>query len=706
MLQCSCVILSSIALILLAGITAWPRDIDLKPNVTGSFTSDIVGPVKQEFDVMLPVDAAFSVGSVTIDLDGHANTVSSVTRLDTLSSFHAEVNYLTAATLKDDLNQSLSQADAAIDVIKNTSSGMSIEELYDQMKVIEKALDDNFIDLVDTSADISQIGKARLLVIAKPIEQRYDYLKYIASKIKGYARDEVKNEFACLLSRTVVALADGDVAGYQHDLSEIISHAAEYRGTMIKQEEADRIRYKADLLLRKIAESGTSRSCDIDLSTTIGDVDIDGGLTWNEAGYRSPSKDVRTDGLDLTASYTNDDWDISIDYQQEWRDYADRLKDDNDRLKHSLDVSISRDLDPYSVGLSLSLEHEFYPNDVDEEIELDRVTEASARSHALVDRVLWLHLPATLEAKLVKDVGEEGALAALVIGDRSQTVDCLDDFIGHVLDAKWDGDIDPVAAQVLIAMASAILPRRRINNINVPLSIGFPFRGGDATVDLEWESKTYPADSVLDHGTSTGVLSYIKEESSFTLSGYLKREELLYPNDTTKSRSLKEWEGSFDKEISCGSIGMTLFQQLAAYPLVSQKNQSVRKLDLDLSIDLSGVSVALQWADKLSEHPNDAEKPIVQVIELGFDANWEVTQGIFSISLSNEQEWNADHADISLLERTLVKETGKAELSWDSKITDDLTVKLSSTGKSVINLADPCKDSTDIILQAEIDLAI
>ncbi len=702
MLQCSCVIL----LILLASIPVWPRDIDLQPEVTGSLTGNIVGLVEQEFDVMLPVDASFSVGSVTIDLYGHANTVSSVTRLYTLSSLHAEVDSLPAATLKDDLNQSLSQADAAIDVIENTPGEMSIEELYDRLKIIEKALDDNFIDLVDAVPDISLMEKARLLVIAKPIEQRYDYLKYITSKIKGYAREEVKDELSCLVRQTIVAVANGNIAGYQHDLSEIISRAAEYRGTMIKQEEADRIRYKADLLLRKIAENGTSRSCDIDLSTTIGDVDVDGGLTWDENDYFAPSKDMRTNGLDLTVKYDGDEWQVSIDFRQERRDYQDRLRDDDDKIKRSLDVSALRDIDPYSAELALSLDHEFYPDDIDEEIELGRVTEASARIYALVDRVLWMHLAATLETKLVKDLGEEGALGALACGDRSEAVDCLDDFIGHLLDAERKGDIESDASQALIASARAILPRRRINNIDLPLSLGFPFRGGDATLNLEWENKTYPADSVLDHDTSTAVLSYIKEESSLTLSGYLKREDLLYPNDATKSRSLKEWEGSFDKEISCGSIGLTIFQQRRTYPQVAKKDQSVRKLNLDVNIDLSGVSVALQWGDKLSEHPNDAEKPIVQVTELGFDANWKVAQGTLSVSLSDEQEWSAGHADISLLERTFVKETRQAELSWDGEITDDLTIELSSTWKSMTNLTDPCKNSTDIILQAEIDLAI
>jgi len=684
----------------------WSQDIELKLEVTLSFTNDIVGLAEQNFNTVLPLDLSFSVGSVAVDLDVSADAVSSEMRLDTLPALHAEVASLPASALKDALGQSLSQADAAIDAIRNAGSAISIDVLYDNLKIIEKALDAQFIDLVDDCADFSPMIKAKLLVIAKPIELRYDYLKYIASKVKSYALNEVKDELACLLRQTVVAIADGDGVAYCAHLVEVLARATEYRGTMIKQKEADRIRDKADLLLRKIAESGTNKSCHVDLSTTIADVDIDGGLSWNEAEYRAPSKDVRTDGLDLKASYTSDDWDISIDYQHEWRDYADRLKDDSDRRKHSLDISVSRDADPYSAGLSASFDHEFYPNDIDAEIELDRVAQASAAIVGLLDRVLGLHLAATLENRFVKDLGEEGALGALAIGDRSEAVDCLEDFVDHLLDAEWDGDIELDIAHALIATTGGILPRRTINNIDVPLSLGFPFRDGDATLDLEWENKIYPADSPLDHDTCTGKLSYVRDESALTFSVYLKREELVYPNATTKNRLLQEWEGSVDKEMACGDLALTLFHQQTTYPLASKKDQSVRKLDFDLDIDVSDLGIALQWTNKVTAYPNNTSKPIAQVTKIDIDADWDAAGGTISASLSDEEEWNAAHADVNLAEKILVKETRQAELSWDGKLTDDLDLTFSLTWKNVTDWEDPSKNSSDITIQVQLDIGI
>ena len=700
------VILFSALLTVCVGSVVWSQDINLEPDVTLSFTNDIVGITEQEFDAILPVDVSFSVGSVDIGLNGNLDAVSSQTRLDTLSVLRAEVAALPASALKDALNLSLSQADAAIDTIRNSGSGISIDALYNQMKIIESALDKYFIDLVDDSVDLLPISKARLLVIAKPIEQRYDYLKYITNKIRLYARDKVKAEFAALLRLSVLDLAAGDGAAYCSGLLGIIARASECRGTTIKEEEADRIRYKADLLLRKVAENGVNRACDVDLSTTIAGIDVDGALSWEDANYRAPSKDVHTYGLEVAAGYASDDWDVSIDYQQERRDYTDRLKDNGDRTKHSLDISVSRDLDPRNVDLSASFDDEFYPNDIDQEIEAARVTEVRVGISDLLHRVYELHLTATVENRLVKDLGEDGALGALAIEDRGEAADCLEDFVDHLLDAEWNGDMDRDASQSLIAIARELLPRRRIYDIDIPLSVGFPFGGGDMTADIEWERKTYPADSPLDHETSTGNVSYTRDESALTVSGYLKREELIYPHATKKNRSLREWEGSVENDLSCGDLTLTLFHQLTAYPLARLKDQSVQRLDLDLSIDFADVSAVLQWTNKVTEHLNDAGKPIVQVTEMGFNADWDVAQGTLSASLSDEREWNTDHADTNTIERTLVKETYQAELSWDGKIADDLDLGLSLTWESVIGLVDPSKDSTNIALQIQLDLAL
>jgi len=110
--------------------------------------------------------------------------------------------------------------------------------------------------------------------------------------------------------------------------------------------------------------------------------------------------------------------------------------------------------------------------------------------------------------------------------------------------------------------------------------------------------------------------------------------------------------------------------------------------------------------DKVTAHPNDASKPIVQLTKMSLDADWEVGEGTLSASLSDQEEWNAGHTDASLAEKILAKETWQAELSWDGKITDDLDISLSLEWKSVTDWMDSSKDSTDMALQIQLNFAI
>ena len=702
-LQLAFVMVSFALALVCAGTIALGWDVDLQPNVTLFLVNDIVGLSEQEFDIDLPVDAAFSIGSVDIDLNSELKTVSSQMRLDTLSALHAEIGSLPASALKDALNQSLSQADAAIDVIRNIGDEISIDALYDELKVIEKALDAGFIDLVDDSLDIFPMVKARLLVIARPIEQRYDYLKYITNKVRLYARDPVSDELAGLLRQTVDVIAHGDSAAYLRYLSGIIARVENYRGMLIKQEEADRIRYKADLLLRKVMKEGVETECGFDLATTLADVEVDGAFSWEQADYHAPSKDVRTDGLDLTASYVSDDWDASIGYRREWRDYTDRLKDDNDRMRQGLDISVSYERDPYSADISPSFDEEFYPNDIDGEIEEARVSEARAGIVDLLELVYSLQLSETLEAQLVKDLGEEGALGALDIWDRSEAVDCLNDFIKHVLAAEWTGDMDRDAALVLIAMARNILPRKRIYSLDVPLAFGFPFHDGDAVLALKWEREIHPANAPSDHATSTGKLSYTRDVSMLVMSGYLKREELVYPHAAKKNYSLREWLGAVESDLSCGDLGLTFFGQRTAYPQAPKKDRSVRKVDADLNMDLSDVSVAFHWDDKLSECPDDADKPTVREAEVSLEAAYDTDQGEVSLSWSDGQEWNIDGSA-----GILVDETRRVEISLDGELLDyrDFTVSGEWTDEVKVDPDDPGSsiEAVGTALDASFDL--
>jgi len=705
-----------IVVLLLLSPSCLSETIEVQQGNALSLKNDIVGLAERQFDGNLKAALSFTLEDLSVDVDctlaGSLNNV----RLGVLSDLRGEVDSLSAGTLKDALEQTLDLADAAIAAVRALGPTISIDCLEDELEVIEAQLDD-FIDLVEDSPEISRTTAGRLLVLVKPIEQRYDYMEYIASKVRLYARDGVKDELASLLRRTVLDLANGKRPDYLHDLEELLTRVEGYRGTMIKEEEADRIRNKADLLLRKVGENGTKKSCDLDLSRTIAGIDLAGALSWEMGDYRAPSKDACTMGLEIGAGYDDANWSISIDYEQEQRDYADRLKDDSDRISHSIDLAFSWEGDPverapsdddfldddsWAVAGLILLDSELYLNDIDDEIESNKVTQAIAAIQNLITEVQGLGLPATVEDSLLKELGEEGALGALIAGDRREAVDCLEDFIDEVYDAKWDGDIAPDAAYVLIDKALSILPRKRIQQIRIPLSLDFPFRGGDMTLAVEWEEKLYPAHSLLNWNTITTKVDYAKKEQTFTLSGYVKHEALVYPHANVKDRSLTEWEGQAESALGSCDLALTVFRQETVYPNATSKNKRVEKGGLEIDFELSPASITANLTEKLTRYPNNAAKPLSKDTEISLSASWEVGEGTFQVELSNEVKRTYTAPPVAIF----TDETRKIELSWMGDITDDLKISLSSVWKDVISWEDPTKNSRELTLQVEFDRSI
>jgi hypothetical protein len=679
--------------------------VEVQQGTALSLKHGIVGLVEQQLDVNLQAVLSFVLEDLAIDVDYTLARALNGVRLGVLSDLRNEVGSLPAGSLKDALEQVLDLVEDAIAALRGMAL-ISIDCLEDELEVIEARLDE-FIDLVEDSSEISCTNAGRLLVLAVPIEQRYDYLEYIASKVRMYAKEGVKNELACLLRRIVLDLADGKRPGYLHDLDEFLARVEEHRGALIKEEEADRIRGKADLLLRKVNENGMKKGCDLDLSRTIAGIDLDGALSWEMDDYRAPSKDVCRTGLEIGAGFADEDWGISINYAQEWRDYADRLKDDGDRITRSADLAFSWEGDPadrapWIMAGSLLFDSEFYPHDVDDEIESGRVAQAIAAIQGLITEVQGLGLPATVEDALLNELGGEGALGALVAGDRREAVDCLEDFIDEVYDAKWDNEIAAPAAQVLIDRALSILPRKEIRQIKIPLSLDFPFGNGDMTLAVEWEEKMHPAHSLLNWNTVTTKVDYARKEETSTLSGYIKHEELLYPNAAAKDRSLTEWEGQAESPLGSCDLELVLFRQGTTYPHATSKNKRVEKGDLAIDFELSTVSVTANLTEKLTRYPNDEAKSSSKETDIKFNASWEVGEGAFQINLSNETKRTCVASSVE----TLDSETRKIDLSWAGDVTDDLEISLSSAWKNVVAWDDPAKNSREMTLQVAFDLSI
>lgn len=665
-----------------------------------SINSDLIGPAEERMEGEIEIESSLFSSGVNLDIGCRLTASSASGRLAALTELRAEVNGLPESGLREQLNAQLDQIQAALRTIRTAGHTIPIDLLSEQLGIIEDALDDRFVDLIEEGSTLDPIIAARLLILARPLEKRYDSLHYIASKVELYARDEVKGRLSSLLWKAVLDQADGERAAYTSDLDELLSLVDEYRGEMVKAEEADRIRYKADLLLRKVGEAGTTQACDLDLSTAIGGVDLNCELGWVTSDYRAPRRDVDTGELGFGIGYAGQDWGIAMNCQQERRNYIDRLRDDDDRAAHDLDIALFWECGSWETDLSVSFDREYYPNAIDDEIEPGRASQAAVDIASLMEYVRGASLPATLENELLGELGPEGALGALAIGDRRGTVDYLLDFVDDVRDAEWDRSIAPGDARLLVQEALSILPRKRAYDIDIPFSIAFPFHDGDLTIDLEWEGKSYPADSLLDHDTSTREVSYTMDKPTYTIEGRFKREELVYPNALVKDRSLAEWEGEVDTALACGNIMLKIFHQTTEYPHASEKDQSVQKIALQFNSEFSGASVSAEFADELTAHPNDAGKPTYRETAISLSTAWEGAEGAFQLKLSHQTKW----AITALSDEEQVKETRHAEFSWYGDIADGMEISASLEWKNAIDRNEPTKDSDELVLKIGFDL--
>ncbi len=678
-----------------------PQTTALEQRVQVSITSDLIGPVEGWAQGEMDVKSLLSDSGASIDIGCRLTASSAGARLATLTELRAEVNGLPESALREQLNAQLDQGQAALDTIRAAGHTIPIDLLTERLGTIEDALDDRFIDLIEESSALDPISSARLLILARSLEQRYDYLHYIANKVELYAADEVKGRLSSLLWQAVLDQADGERPAYASDLEELLSLVEEYWGEMVKAEEAERIRYKADLLLQKVGEAGTTQACDLDLSTMIGGVDLNCALGWATSDYRAPRKDVERGELKLGLGYAGEDWGISMNYQQKQRNYIDRLRNDDDRAARDLDFALFWECGSWETDLSVSFDREYYPNAIDDEIEPGRASQAAVDIASLMEYVRGACLPATLEDELLGELGQEGALGALAVGDRRGAVDYLRDFIDDVRDAEWDRDIAPDVAQVLVDRALSILPRKRTCNIDIPFSIAFPFHNGDLAIALEWEGKSYPADSLLDHHTSTREVSYTMDKPAYMIGWRFKREGLVYPNASAKDRSLTEWEGEVDTTLAYGDIALTILHQTTRYPRASEKDQSVQRIRLQFDSEFSETSVSAEFVDKVTAHPNDAGKPTYRETAISLGMGWEGTEGTFQLQLSHQTKWVV--AALSSDEE-LVKETRHVELSWYGNIADDMEISFSLEWKDVVDRNEPAKDSDELILKVGFNL--
>ncbi len=714
------VLLLPLICILCTAPVSFAQDVGLKQDVACSLDRDIAGSLTYGLDDEVEASLSTQASIVAIDEDASIDVVGAGAKVAVLADLRREVDLLSSAAAGAALCSSLNRAENAIAAIESAGESETIETLSDSLQGVEDALDDGFLDLIVADPSIPGNTKGSLLALGKPLEQRYDYLKYIASKVRLYAIGECRDQLAASLQRTVCDSAAGKTFAYLCDLKKIIADTETWRGTQIKEEEADRIRGKADSLLRKIGEQGTTRSCDVGLSTTIAGIDVDCGLTWQSADFRAPTRDFKNGTFEFSAEKSGKSFDAEVSYKADHRDYCDPLKDDDDKFSRNMDIVFSWDHAPedcrtsdddslagrlwecesFTANASLRISDDRYPNKIDSEIALENLSSVCSGIEDLVGRVKGLGLDETLETRLLNDLTD--AQNALGAGDRGGGVDSLEDFIDDVADAKWDGSIASPEAECLLAAASCLLPRKIVRRIDLPLSLEFPFRGGDVVLQSDWDRYSYPSNSALSHTATTGEATYTKETDAYSFTTNGTHEALVYPNAGNKNRLRDKWQGKLKYASESFESGITMSDQSTTYPNARDKDECVYTIDWDLSFALPGGKLTLGYTDKKTKHLRNTPNPVEHVKTFDLDLAWDIQDGVICAELIHTQL----ATQLSPASEVVSKQTNNVGLSLKKDITSNLKADFSCKWNGVADYEDASKDSHDFNIELELNVAL
>ncbi|MEA3355882.1 MAG: hypothetical protein U9Q23_00865, partial [Candidatus Bipolaricaulota bacterium] len=318
-------VIACLTIFLFLSFTLFSQTTDSEQGLSFSYIQDVIGPAEQRLSTDTTVEFSSAPIEVEYRVVGDTNWV----RIDTLSRLQANVDGLQAGGLKSSLETSLENAAAALQAVQDMSEPGSIVELEDELEIVENRLDAGFIDLIEDDGSLSRVEAGRLLALARPIEKRFDYLEYIAGKVRLYAKEEVQPEFTSLLRDIVLQLIDGNRAAYIQGLEELLDMSEKYRGKSIKEVEADRIRKKCDYLLRKIQAGKRYGALQIDLTDTIFGLEFAGDLSAEETIGVAPTVRRHTLSLETGIGFDREDWAGSASYGYETRGFVDRLKIDD-----------------------------------------------------------------------------------------------------------------------------------------------------------------------------------------------------------------------------------------------------------------------------------------------------------------------------------------------------------------------------------------
>ncbi len=579
---------------------------DYTLGVTFSSERDIIGIAELGWSAGSDLSLSFDIDNAPLGIDISVDQRRGNKRFRPIDEIITRVGMLDCNVLRSELEQTTIELAEGVGIIRAMSDPISITELKEQVKLVHSHLKKGIVDTLEGACGEEERRVAQLLILVEPMKKGYDYLAYIIGKISLYARGETREELAGLLWRIVLSLSGGHKEEYIHGLELLLVRVEQQRGLEIKEEEADRVRYKADYLLREIAGDQVEKQARIVLSDSFLGADLDLSAKWNELDHSGPSKDKLTGTLGFALEVESESWTGGFGYDYEARDYLDLLKNDDDRLAHSFEFNLEGEIASLQLAGSFSLQDAYYPHTIGDEIDYARLEEAKAAVGDLIACLRQSEISSTIETKLMDIL--KAAYAALENGDCEGVVDELNDFVSEIYDGKWEEEIGAGIAKKLVDSAMGILPRKREKQLSYSCSARLPLCDSRVAVHARRMADIYPADSSLNHSATLIGAGYSEDWDGISVSGSIEREMTCYPFNQDKDKQVDDGELELEGSYNSLSWGLMWSRKFTGYPWRSYNNKNVVKEELSLEIPLSVLVFAAKVSRQLTSYPNDAEK--------------------------------------------------------------------------------------------------
>ena len=642
----------------------WP-DVEIEESVVSVSTRDVAGVIEQELETATALEFAVPFCGVDVGADYSLQNLLGRKRLVALRELRVEIDGLGPGATRDVLETSIDLVEVILETIEN-NPGLAIETLEDYTEEIIDVFKDAIIPCLEgAQGELERQLFGSLWVKAQALTTRYKNLEYMMSKVRLYARSPSRSLLTELLRRAIVASSDGDEAGYYQSLDRLLSCVAEEREASIKGKEADRIRTRADSLLRSSRDRGHEEAIGIDLGAEVAGIFLDGSLFSQWTHAIAPSEEKEGKGFTLRAGWEDEALESALEVATSEVRYSDRLNWDKDMDGYRIRLALEQE-DEFE--MSVSWESERHPCAFGDEIEAPRILEVIAALRSLIVSIKEAEIDPDLKDDLIEELAEEGAIGALLQGERGDAVKGIESFIDTVNDGVWKGKIDSATTHRWIMAAERILPREREYRLDLPVEATWLLWEGIVLLSLEWEREIHPADSDLDRFDVAREIIYESTGGDIGLKASFAQIAIVYPWAAEKDKVIRERALKLESVADFAQVEMDYSREMVVYPSQTTKDKSIQELTAAFEMSVQGLTLKVAREDEMSRYPNCLDRSDERKRDVSVDLIGKVGSAAFEISSTQIEQYRRPIA----FEEVLVRKDRILEFRFEFESGKDL----------------------------------